>query len=190
MSIYTRSGDEGVTSLLGGSRVSKSDPIFEVLGTLDELNSSLGLLSSCRIREINSTLLRIQNELFSIGATVAGISSDNITMNSDTIEKKVRILEKEIDSIDSTLEPLSNFILPGGTSTSSKLHHARSICRRLERTFVIYLNTLKTELSSGNDLILNAILKYINRLSDLLFVLARFANKKNGVKDIPWIKEL
>lgn len=174
MSIYTKTGDDGKTNLFGGQRLSKSDTLFEVLGNLDELNASLGFLSSFQLREIKETLLQIQNDLFHMGAQVASPSFDDEKLKY--FAQQTIHLENQIDKLDSELPELKNFILPGGTQEASYLHLSRVLCRQAERSLVKIL--LKPQDSS--------LLQYLNRLSDLLFVMARYVNYKTGVDDLIW----
>ena len=166
--IYTRGGDKGKTSLVGGSRVSKSDDIIEAVGNVDELNALLGLVI-CDLKEpYISTLRDIQNDLFDIGADLA--TPSNNKGPALRINKNYTIyLEQEIDKINANLPALTSFILPGGSKVSSIIHLARTVNRRSERSIVKLSKKQKINIE---------VLKYINRLSDFLFVLARFVNKK------------
>jgi cob(I)alamin adenosyltransferase len=179
MKIYTKTGDRGETGLIGGSRVSKSSERIAVVGNLDELNAWLGVCLNHPLPELVSVRLsQLQSLLFDIGAEIACPPGGKYVMNS-LLTSDIEILEKEIDAMDHQLAPLKNFILPGGSSASSNLHFARSICRRLERD-MISLNereTLRLE-----------VLGYVNRLSDWLFCAARFANQNLQIADIPWQK--
>jgi cob(I)alamin adenosyltransferase len=186
MKIYTKTGDSGETSLFGGKRVKKYDLRIESYGTIDELNSHIGLLRDQKIdKHTYHTLIKIQNELFSIGAMLATppekekLKSGRNRLQSTIISKdEISFLEKEIDKMESTLKPMTNFILPGGHSSVSICHIARCICRRAERITV----QLNEEQSVNKD-----ILTYINRLSDYLFVLARKLSMVNKAHEIPWI---
>jgi cob(I)alamin adenosyltransferase len=179
MKIYTRTGDRGDTSLFGGQRVPKDALRIEAYGTVDELNSLLGVVRSENTQtEIDRILARTQHSLFSLGADLATPrSAINASMRriapSDATD-----IEQEIDLIETHLDPLHNFILPGGSAVAAKLHLARTVCRRAERQVV--------RLSHAED-IGNDVIVYLNRLSDLLFVLARFANKAGNVPESPWI---
>lgn len=177
MSIYTKKGDKGSTSLLD-KRVSKSDCRVEALGNLDELNSFLGLAASFSGRQsLKELLQKIQNHIFRIQAEIAITNpAENLTPLKPISDKEVSGLEKAIDKIEKNLPPLNKFILPQGARDSATLHVARTICRRTERSLV----KANEDLPFANP----AILKYINRLSDLLFVLARYSNKINNVSDI------
>jgi len=175
--IYTKQGDRGASGLPKSKKISKTDLVFEVLGTLDELSASLGFLHSSKISEIKTLALEIQSDLFLIGSFVAGNKIDRgieIAWN-----KKIKTFEEKIDFYGSKTSPLKNFILPGGSMESSYLHVSRSLTRRLERIFVRYLN-----FSKRRDL--EVLETYLNRLSDLLFSAARFSNKKRGTPDLIW----
>ncbi len=171
--IYTRGGDTGYTSIVGGKRIKKSSHIIEAIGNVDELNAFLGVVLNYLKPKQKNIILNIQNDLFDIGADLA--TPLNKKKNSIRLRKNQTIyLEKEIDKINSELKPLTSFILPGGNEISGLLHLARTINRRCE------INIIK--LSEKNKINLE-ILKYINRLSDFLFVLARQTNKK----EILWV---
>lgn len=180
MKIYTKTGDKGMTALLGGDRVDKHHPLVTAYGTVDELNSIIGMAqSSGAYSSIPAKLSRIQNELFDVGADLSlptAKQNKNVTrITSDYTNK----LETEIDEIENQLEPLTQFILPGGTHVASLLHFARTVCRRAERACMI---------ANEGSPINPEIIKYLNRLSDWLFCMARFANHIANVKDIPWEK--
>ncbi len=175
--IYTRGGDDGKTSLGGGARVDKHSPRVNAYGTVDEANSILGLARITADKKSDAILARVQNDLFDLGADLCRPSDDETKETSLRISKsQIQRLEDEIDSLNEELKPLNSFILPGGTDTASWLHLGRTVVRRCER--------LITELATCENVNLHAI-KYINRLSDLLFVLARTANE-NGKKDVLW----
>ncbi|MDO8260897.1 MAG: cob(I)yrinic acid a,c-diamide adenosyltransferase [Candidatus Magasanikbacteria bacterium] len=180
--IYTRTGDSGETSLFGGQRIAKNSLRIACIGTTDELNASLGIaVSNLQEKELSDAIESIQNKLFEVGAQLANptkVRANNIE-NFEVKETDVTKIEKLIDQFDSELPELKNFILPSGTIAATQLHLSRAICRRLERLLV--------KLSKNEEL--NPILiKYINRLSDLLFVLARVENKRSGVAEKPWKK--
>jgi len=172
--VYTRTGDTGKTSLYGGKRVPKSDLRVEVYGTVDELNSVIGILLSDMGKEENlaNFFKEVQSDLFSIGANLAGDKTDLNLLTGRTAE-----MEKLIDVLDEELPELKNFILPGGTHSASLAHLARSVCRRAERKVV---SLTKTD---------SRLFAYLNRLSDLLFITARYLNWKNGLKDTLWLKK-
>jgi cob(I)alamin adenosyltransferase len=183
--IYTKTGDNGETSLRGGGVYPKSDAVFEVLGTLDELNACLGLVKAPRMKQINHIVKEVQNDLFSFGAFIADPQSSEKELFE--LENRVVWLEERIDLTDKEIPPLDNFIIPGGSNTSAQLHLARAVCRRLERRLV----ELGRKDRSGKKIHgMEVLVKYFNRLSDMLFVLARYVNFKSGVKDIIWKKTL
>lgn len=176
MKIYTRIGDKGLTSFYMGGKVSKSSARVEALGTLDELNASVGVcVSHSKSKEIRKLLRKIQNELFNIGAEVASPKTQSFILKKSEITK----LEKSIDFYSLSLPALTQFILPGGTVNSSFLHFARTIVRRAERAIVLL---------SESENINPQILSYLNRLSDLLFVLARYSNFSDNTPDLNWVK--
>ncbi len=188
MKIYTKTGDKGTTALFGGTRVPKHHLRIESYGTVDELNSYIGLVRDQNI-DTNAidSLIRIQNELFTLGSMLATppekeiLKSGKERLNIPKItSENVALLEQEIDSMNLELPPMTHFILPGGNQTVSFCHIARCICRRTER-----LVTALNETETVNP----AILEYLNRLSDYLFVLARKLSKDLSVKETPWIPE-
>lgn len=179
MKIYTKTGDKGSTSLLGGTKLLKSDLRIEAYGTVDELNSYIGL---CRdmINDGGSVkiLLEVQDRLFIVGSLLATDPGKEIKMELPVLhESDIQILEKEIDRMDSLLPEMRNFILPGGHVTISQIHIARCVCRRAERCCV--------RIGSGSE-VDDIILKYLNRLSDYLFILSRFIGDQLKVDEIPW----
>jgi cob(I)alamin adenosyltransferase len=184
--IYTRTGDDGTTGLVGGKRVSKDSLRIWACGTVDELNSSIGLArafnaeeKSATSRRIDKVLARIQNELFDLGAELATLPEDFCKGMPRVSRSHVAALEKLMDALIAELVPLKEFILPGGCTTAAALHQARTICRRAERLCV--------RLARGEK-IGEFVVPYLNRLSDALFVLARWANKARGVKETFWQK--
>jgi len=178
MKIYTKKGDKGKTSLLGGSRVPKFHYRIEAYGTVDELNSYLGLLGDKKSAQPYLERLRkIQHELFNIGSHLANDPEKSNFALPPFEESSVERLEKEIDSMNEELSPLKNFILPGGLEANSVAHICRTICRRAERRVV--------ELHE-NEEIDPIIITYLNRLSDWLFVFARLMSKEADAKEIPW----
>ncbi len=176
MKIYTKTGDEGKTGFVGGERVSKNDLRIEATGTLDELNSVLGVVLSFMTDErLRFLLEKIQHDLFTLGAELSWFTSKagNRKMPITTADQ-VKELEHAIDDLDAMLAPQISFILPNGTQASTFLHLGRTVCRRAERLIV----------TLGQHYPLNPeLLKYINRLSDLLFIMARYANKEFAVKE-------
>ena len=177
---YTDDYDKGYTKLFGGEFISKASVLVEAYGTVDELNSLIGLArSQIKHKEINQILHRLQKDLFNLGADFSSPLTDEKTNEYITRikESDVKWMEDLIEKIDKKLPPLKNFILPGGSHGASLLHVARAICRRAERRAV----TLKGE-KGVNQL----ILKYLNRLSDFLFYLARWANKEEGLEEEIW----
>jgi cob(I)alamin adenosyltransferase len=178
MKIYTRTGDGGLTSLIGGTRVPKHHIKIEAYGTVDELNSHLGLLrDTFDDTHSRDVLLTIQNELFIIGSLLAEDRNKSKMVLPELHEGMITALENEIDLMNESLPELKFFIVPGGHPVSSQAHIARCICRRAERC-VSHLS----ELEALNPL----IIRYLNRLSDHLFTVARFAAWKNNATEIPW----
>lgn len=176
--IYTRGGDKGKTSLGNGNRVSKDDARVEAYGDVDELNAIIGIARLHSDGSADDMLGRIQNDLFDLGADLCTPEEKDPKYPPLRIaaEQVVR-LETEIDSLNSELSPLNSFILPGGTAISAHLHHARTVCRRAERRMVSLAEIENINYTS---------IGYINRLSDLLFVLGRYLNEK-GAKDVLWV---
>ena len=180
MKIYTKTGDKGTTSLIGGTKVSKSHIRIETYGTVDELNSFIGLCSDYITDENSHTTLKeIQDRLFTIGSSLAcDAEKEPMFKLPDLIETDITFLEDEIDKMNELLPPMKFFVLPGGHLAVSNLHVARCVCRRAERLCVSM---------QENELFIDPIvIKYINRLSDYLFVLARYIGKINNVIEIPW----
>jgi cob(I)alamin adenosyltransferase len=179
MKIYTKTGDDGDTGLFGGPRVRKDHPRIEAYGTVDELNAVLGVVRThAPPADVDALLERVQNELFDLGAILATPEPEKFGMTGVGDEQSSR-LEAAIDRFETELEPLKQFILPGGTPAAAYLHLARTVCRRAERMLVALDH--KEEISAG------AII-YLNRLSDLLFVAARLVNHRAGKPDVPWTK--
>ena len=172
--VTTKSRDKGNTSLGNGERVSKSHLLINLLGDIDELNSQLGsAISSCKSELISSELESIQQDLFNLGGEISIINSGTILINND----KVEFLEERIDELNQTLKPLKEFIMPGGDEFCSRVHLARAVCRRAERSCVAILDLVKEK---------NIWLPYLNRLSDYLFVLARYVSSQRGSEEILW----
>jgi len=182
MKIYTKTGDTGETALFGGSRVSKSDLRIESYGTVDELNSWMGLLRD-HIEEspMRDVLKTIQDRLFTLGATLAADPKKSKLKKPDLHEEDVTLLEKEIDKMNEVLEPLKVFVLPGGHPVVSYIHITRCVCRRTERLVVALAKNEKIDM---------LLIKYLNRLSDFLFVLARWMGHRLKAEEIKWIPRL
>jgi len=180
MKIYTKTGDDGTTGLFSGERVSKGSARIEAYGTIDELNSALGVVRSLNNnKDIDQILGRLQNDLFILGTDLATpIGKDKAQSIIPRIEQKhIEQLETTIDTIEAELSPLKNFLFPGGSVVASHIHLARAICRRAER---------RTVKLSQRENIGKFVVVYLNRLSDLLFLLARLANKIENVEEVKW----
>jgi cob(I)alamin adenosyltransferase len=177
--VYTRTGDDGRTGLGGGQRVPKDAPRIEAYGTVDELNSTIGVaLAAGVVPEIAERLHAIQNELFHLGSDLCILEEDKARMPVPRIEERhVAALEKTMDALTEQLAPLENFVLPGGAPGAAALHVARTVCRRAERR-VIALSRVE---AIGPQTVV-----YLNRLSDALFVMARYENARRGVPDVLW----
>ena len=181
MKIYTKKGDEGNTQLLGGSVVKKNHIKLECYGTIDELNSFVGNIYDEEINPLHKEiLLKIQNQLFNLGSCIAFDGKKKGLKLVDITGQNINMLEKEIDKMDVSLSVLTNFILPSGFSAVSKCHIARTVCRRAERNLVAL-----EEREEINPL----HLKYLNRLSDYLFTLARFILNEENIPHIEWQKD-
>lgn len=179
MKIYTKTGDEGMTGLFAGPRVSKSDRRICAYGTVDELNAVLGAAQAHAMPEILAPMItEIQADLFSVGAELATPDPDGASMRL-LGESEIAKLESWIDRFEEQLPPLRQFILPGGTSAAAMLHWARTVCRRAEREVVFLAEEPMVADCS-------TVIKYLNRLSDLLFVMARTANFVVGKQDVAW----
>ena len=177
--IYTKRGDEGTTALFGGKRVPKDARRIEAYGTVDELNSIIGVARSLNSSsEIDKILGAIQNSLFILGADLATPRTTIRSAIPRIRSSHVSSLEKQIDVLEDSLEPLTSFILPGGGPAASYLHFARTVCRRAERHVVHLARTEKI----GREVVI-----FLNRLSDLLFVLARYANRISATEEVKWI---
>ena len=179
MKIYTKTGDAGETSFFDNSRVSKADPRVDAYGEVDEVNACLGAALAAGVdADITAVLTSIQKDLFAVGARLADPSSriaERVTKAAVTAQQ-IEMLEGPIDRLESELPPLRKFILPGGSPAGSLLHLARTVCRRAERRVV----------GLGADAIEPGVVIYLNRLSDLLFVMARAVNHRAGVPEIEW----
>ncbi len=178
MKVYTKTGDKGNTALFGGKRVPKNHHRIEAYGTVDELNSWIGLIRDQDIDEqAKQTLVEIQDRLFTLGAELAADPDKPKLKKPDLFESDIEFLEKEMDRMDESLEPMKHFVLPGGHTTVSYCHVGRCVCRRAER-LVVAMSTIE----SVDDL----IIQYLNRLSDYLFVLSRKLSADLDAKEIPW----
>ncbi|MBK9177265.1 MAG: cob(I)yrinic acid a,c-diamide adenosyltransferase [Flavobacteriales bacterium] len=179
MKIYTRTGDKGETGLLGGARVQKSDLRIEAYGTVDELNSHVGLLRDLAMPHHGELLVTIQHALFTIGSHLASSSAEERARFKvpAITEADITGLEQAMDAMDMGLEPMRSFILPGGHPCSSQAHICRTVCRRAERRVVELAAIAEVD---------GLLIRYLNRLSDYFFVLARDLSKVHGVPDTPW----
>lgn len=198
MKIYTRTGDKGQTSLFGGERVSKTHGRVAAYGTLDELNSALGLAVALSRKEIDERyddevewMLRVQRDLFALGAWLASKEASERAARGEEAftgarqnrthvdEARIAELENSIDAWEEKLEPMKSFLLPGGTPLAAQVHVARTICRRAERDVIA--------LGESGEVVPELLVQYLNRLADALFVLARYLNKKGAMKEDPWL---
>ena len=184
MPIYTRTGDSGTTALFGGKRVLKCEELVDVYGSIDELNSWIGLVKSkVKSQKSKVFLQKIQSDLFAIGSTLAGWKPSGSDLGNSKgptlapLEERVEEMERWIDEMEQRLPPLTTFIPPGGTDLASHTHIARAIARRVERQAVAL---------SRKQPVDDRILKFLNRLSDLMFMLARLINKELGIVDVAW----
>ncbi len=179
MKIYTRSGDKGQTSLLGGTRVPKDSLRIEAYGTVDELNSHIGLLRDHLQGDRDELLVPIQEMLFSLGSRLASGTEEQAEKFKvpHITDADITAMEKEMDRMDAELPEMRNFILPGGHLAASQAHVCRTVCRRAER-LVVHL--------AGQEPVPEIVVRYLNRLSDLLFVLSRHIAHLKGVADTPW----
>ena len=179
--IYTRTGDRGETSLHGGDRVAKDDSRVTAYGSVDELNARLGVAMATEPDDFeHDVFVGVQRDLFKIGSRLASPSPEKVAraLHKAVIPpERITDLESAIDRVESELEPIKQFVLPGGTPKAAHIHTARTVCRRAER-HVVRLNR--------HEPVDEEIMQYLNRLSDLLFVLARLANHRGGVADVTW----
>lgn len=183
MKIYTRTGDTGKTSLVGGKRVDKNSPRLEAYGTIDELNSHLGLVAAMQPiasqTELTALIHTVQSRLFDLGAYLATDNSDNPSLQPNGLtEADITALEQSIDTLTATLPPLNSFILPGGSAAAAQTHICRTVCRRAERRVLALAETAAVAAIA---------ITYLNRLSDWLFTLARHANLLTNTPETPWI---
>jgi cob(I)alamin adenosyltransferase len=178
MKIYTKTGDKGTTALFGGKRVSKADLRIETYGTVDELNSYVGLVRDQAVNQNRkSILVEIQDRLFTIGSILATEPGNTKVKVPSLIQEDVTVLEKEIDGMDASLPPMKSFVLPGGHQSVSFCHVARTVCRRAER-LVIALD--------AQEKIDALVIQYLNRLSDYLFMLSRKMSAELSAEEMPW----
>jgi len=178
MKIYTKTGDKGTTALFGGARLSKAHIRIEAYGNVDELNSHLGLIRDLSGQEsVRKMLTDIQSTLFTVGSHLAADPSKENLWLPEISPNEVETLEKWIDELEETLSPLKSFILPGGSALISHCHIARCVCRRAERSIVLL---------SEHEQVEDIIMKYVNRLSDLLFTMSRYVAKQQNVEEIKW----
>lgn len=178
MKLYTKTGDDGTTGLVGGGRVPKTSLRVDAYGTVDETNAVLGVARAARLTPaIDATLSRVQEDLFTLGAELACVPGREAKLNMQLLgEDDIHRLEVAIDEADAACAPLKTFVLPGGSAQAAALHLARTVCRRAERAV----------LSIDDAPIRGEVVIYLNRLSDLLFALARRANAAAGIDDVPW----
>jgi cob(I)alamin adenosyltransferase len=184
--IYTRTGDDGTTSLVGGERLRKDDARIEAYGTVDELNAVLGMVRDASQRHgpddahavLDPMLAEVQQKLFDLGSRLATLQPEQFPMLPDVGAPHVAALEQQLDQLNDELEPLKSFVLPGGGPVGSVLHLARTVCRRAERR-VLSLDGLATVAPEH--------VKYLNRLSDFLFVAARWHGKRSGIGEVLWV---
>ena len=182
MKIYTKTGDDGTTGLIGGSRVKKYDLRLEAYGTIDELNAAIGVLRSSELpANIDEILYKIQNKLFNIGSLLASDEKgEAFTANLAITEENIKVLEYTIDEYQENLPELTHFVLPGGNFSSAQCHVARTVCRRAERRVLEFAEHSKVHIE---------IIIYINRLSDFLFVLSRKLAFDSNIDEVAWEKE-
>jgi len=176
MKLYTKTGDDGTTSLFGGQRVDKTDPRVAAYGDVDELNAVIGVaVATCADVELADRLRLVQSDLFTLGGALASPGDEGDA--SRITDERVRRLESWIDHATAEVSPLRNFVLPGGSATAAHLHVARTVCRRAERAAVALS---KVQSVRAEEIV------YLNRLSDLLFAWARWSNQRGGVADVIW----
>lgn len=183
MKVYTRGGDRGETQLFGGRKVRKNDARLESCGAVDELNAALGVARAAQLdSDLDAELAEIQSALFDLGGELATPDVEEREARGQSLprvrDESVAELEHWIDRLDEELVPLRNFVLPGGSLAAAQLHHARTICRRAERRVVAL---------AGDEAIAPVLIRYLNRLSDLLFTMARAVNRRAGVEEPPWV---
>lgn len=181
--VYTKTGDKGLTSLIGGTRVAKHHFRLEAYGTVDELNAHIGMIRSYSIDASSlKSLVRIQNQLFTIGSYLATDEAvSDLRMHLKTDEGEIEFLELEMDRLEDALPPLRNFVLPGGHPALAECHIARTVCRRAERRVMAMASEVDMD---------EWVVRYLNRLSDYLFVLSRHLSNYLNVDEIPWLSGL
>lgn len=178
MKIYTKTGDSGDTALFGGGRVGKEDVRVDAYGQVDELNACLGVARAEGLGAMDELAQKLQDQLFTVGSILATPSGSKASKFIPPMQDEwVTAMERAIDEFDKELAPLTSFIVPGGTKAASALHLCRTVCRRAERRVVPLMRAGKVE---------PQVIVFLNRLSDLLFTMARVANARAGVKDVPW----
>lgn len=178
MKIYTKTGDNGTTALFGGKRISKADQRIDAYGTIDELNSFVGLVRDQDVNQKRKNILvEIQDRLFTIGAILATEPGNTKVKIPSLLDSDVSFLEKEIDTMETELPPMKFFVLPGGHTAVSFCHVARTVCRRAERLVI----ALK-----AHEAVEDLVIRYLNRLSDYLFVLSRKMTQELGAEETPW----
>ncbi len=179
MKIYTKTGDDGETGLFGGERVRKNDVRVDAYGSVDETNAVLGVARSAGLpAPLDAILERVQSQLFVLGAELATPSGYRVRLGMPMLGSvDIALLESDIDGLEAHLPALETFVLPAGTPGASALHHARTVCRRAERGVVAIAEPAQLR---------REVIVYLNRLSDLLFVMARYANQSAGVADVAW----
>jgi cob(I)alamin adenosyltransferase len=178
MKIYTKTGDKGTTSLIGGTRLSKAHVRIDAYGTVDELNSYIGMLRDQPVNEKRRDLLKeIQDRLFTMGSHLASESDQKKKILPDLTEEDIVLLESEMDQIDSQIPPLRSFVLPGGHQSVSFGHIARTVCRRAERAVI--------HLQQGEE-VESIVIRYLNRLSDYLFMLCRIMTYELEIEEVTW----
>jgi len=182
LKIYTKTGDAGETGLFGGGRVRKDSPRVDAYGEVDELNASLGLARALGLpADLDGLLQRLQDQLFTVGAVLATPTGTKASGFIPPLKPEwVTDMEQAIDTFETELSPMTHFILPGGSQAAAALHLSRTVCRRAERRVVAALHEGEASAEA---------VTYLNRLSDLLFVLARVANHRVGIEDVKWIAE-
>lgn len=180
MKIYTRTGDDGTTGLLGAGRVLKSGPRVEAYGTVDELNACLGVARSLDTDGWLPDLADVQSRLFTVGAELAAATPAVLAKLERLVDDDVAVLERRIDGLEADLPPLTQFVLPAGPPLAASLHAARTVCRRAERRVVALAQLEAVE---------PRLVRYLNRLADLLFVMARWCNRRAGSPETPWTPE-